>query len=216
MKGSYAIFGLGGFGARLAGELGANGCDVLAVDVDSERVMNIKDSVTGAITADVTNIEVIKELNVKKFDAVIMCMSNHFEAQILALNFLKQEGADKVIVKANSAVQKRILLRLGADEVIEPEQDVAERLARKLSSDNIRDMFEFKGAFLADVIVPEYMVGKTIKELDLRNKYSVTILLIKRPGRSFETIWNPDIVLNAGDQLAVIGQEKSIMDLFKK
>ena len=216
MKGSYAIFGLGGFGSRLAGELSDNGCDVLAIDVDTERVLNIKDSVTGAITADVTNLEVIKELNVKKFDAVIMCMSNHFEAQILALNFLKQEGADKVIVKANNSVQKRILLRLGADEVIEPEQDVAERLARKLSSDNIRDMFEFKGAFLADVIVPENMVGKTIKELDLRNKYGVTILLIKRPGHSFETIWNPDITLNSGDQLVVIGQEKSIMNLFKK
>lgn len=216
MKGSYAVFGLGGFGARLADELSGNGCDVVAVDIDSDLVMTIKDSVTKALTADVTNPDVIKELGVKKFDGVILCMSNHFEAQILALNFLKQEGAGKVIVKTNNPVQKRILLRLGADEVIEPEQDVAERLARKLSMDNIRDMFEFKGSFIADVVVPETMGGRSIKELDLRNKFNITVLLIKKPGSGIETVWNPDIILNTGDQLTVIGQEKAIMSVFKK
>ncbi len=216
MKGSYAIFGLGGFGIRLAEELGNNGNDVVAVDTDPELVLTIKDNVTEALTADVTNPDVIKELNVKKFDAVVLCMSNHFEAQILALTFLKQEGAGKVIVKTNSSVQKRILLRLGADEVIEPEQDVAERLARKLSMDNIRDIFEFKGSFIADVVVPESMSGHSIKELDLRNKYNVTVLLVKKPGSGIETVWNPDVILNKGDQLTVIGQEKTIIDLFRK
>ncbi len=216
MKSSYAVFGLGGFGSRLAEELANNGNNVVAVDIDSELALAIKDNVTEALTADVTNPDVIKELDVKKFDAVILCMSTHFEAQILALTFLKQEGAGKVIVKTNNPVQKRILMRLGADEVIEPEQDVAERLARNLSMDNIRDMFEFKGSFIADVMVPDAMSGKSIKELDLRNKYNVTVLLIKKPGSGIETVWNPDVVLNVGDQLTVIGQEKAIMDLFQK
>lgn len=216
MKSSYAVFGLGGFGSRLAEELANNGNNVVAVDIDSELALAIKDNVTEALTADVTNPDVIKELDVKKFDAVILCMSTHFEAQILALTFLKQEGAGKVIVKTNNPVQKRILMRLGADEVIEPEQDVAERLARNLSMDNIRDMFEFKGSFIADVMVPDAMSGKSIKELDLRNKYNVTVLLIKKPGSGIETVWNPDVMLNVGDQLTVIGQEKAIMDLFQK
>ncbi len=216
MKRSYAIFGLGGFGIRLAEELSNNGNDVVAVDTDSELVMSIKDSVTGALAADVTNAEVIKELNVKNFDAVVLCMSHHFEAQIMALTFLKQEGAGKVIVKTNSPVRKRILLRLGADEVIEPEQDVAERLARKLSMNNIRDMFEFKGSYIADVVVPETMSGQSIKSLDLRNKYNITVLLVKKPGSNIETVWNPEILLNKGDQLTVIGQEKTIVDLFRK
>jgi len=207
MKGSYAIFGLGGFGIRLARELSGNGNSVVAVDVDKELVMSVKDDVTEALVGDVTNPDVIKELNVKKFDAVVLCMSTHFEAQIMALTFLKQEGAGRVIVKTNSSVQKRILLRLGADEVIEPEQDVAERLARNLSMDNIRDMFEFKGAFIADVLVPDTMNGKSIKDLDLRNKHNVTVLLLKKPGGNIETVWNPDIILNKGDQLTVIGQE---------
>ncbi|MEA4863438.1 MAG: TrkA family potassium uptake protein [Victivallaceae bacterium] len=216
MKGSYAIFGLGGFGIRLARELSVNGNSVVAVDVDKELVMSVKDDVTEALVGDVTNPDVIKELNVKKFDAVVLCMSTHFEAQIMALTFLKQEGAGRVIVKTNSSVQKRILLRLGADEVIEPEQDVAERLARNLSMDNIRDMFEFKGAFIADVLVPDTMNGKSIKDLDLRNKHNVTVLLLKKPGGNIETVWNPDVILNKGDQLTVIGQEKAIMDLFQK
>ncbi|MDD4816372.1 MAG: TrkA family potassium uptake protein [Victivallaceae bacterium] len=216
MKASYAVFGLGGFGSRLAEELSNSGNNVVAVDIDSELVLAIKDSVTEALTADVTNPDVIRELDVKKFDAVILCMSTHFEAQILALTFLKQEGAGRVIVKTNNPVQKRILMRLGADEVIEPEQDVAERLARNLSMDNIRDMFEFKGSFIADVMVPDAMSGKSIKELDLRNKYNVTVLLLKKPGSGIETVWNPDVILNVGDQLTVIGQEKAIMDLFQK
>lgn len=216
MKGSYAIFGLGGFGIRLAEELSNGGNNVVAVDIDNELVLSVKDNVTEALAADVTNPDVIRELNVKKFDAVVLCMSTHFEVQILALTFLKQEGAGRVIVKTNSPVQKRILLRLGADDVIEPEQDVAERLARNLSMDNIRDMFEFKGSFIADVLVPEAMNGKTIKELDMRNRYNVTVLLIKKPGSGIETVWNPDVVLNKGDQLTVIGQEKAIMDLFQK
>ena len=82
--------------------------------------------------------------------------------------------------------------------------------------DNIRDMFEFKGSFIADVVVPETMGGRSIKELDLRNKFNITVLLIKKPGSGIETVWNPDIILNTGDQLTVIGQEKAIMSVFKK
>ena len=82
--------------------------------------------------------------------------------------------------------------------------------------DNIRDMFEFKGSFIADVVVPETMGGRSIKELDLRNKFNITVLLIKKPGSGIETVWTPDIILNTGDQLTVIGQEKAIMNVFKK
>ena len=152
----------------------------------------------------------------KKYDAVVIAMSSHFEDLILALTLLKQEGAGKVIVKANTAIQKRILLRLGADEVIQPDLDVAERLSKRLSMNNITDIFEFKGAYLAEVTIPESMEGKTIRGLDLRNRYNITVLLIKKPGKNIETVWNPDIELNKGDQITVIGQEKAIIDVFKK
>lgn len=216
MHGNYAVLGLGSFGSKLALELANAGNRVVVIDRDREQIEAIKDKVTEAIIADVSNPDVIKELDVKKFDTVVIAMSSHFENLILALTLLKQEGARKVIVKANTAIQKRILLRLGADEVIQPDQDVAERLSKRLSMNNITDMFEFKGAYLAEVNIPESMEGKTIRGLDLRNRYNITVLLIKKPGKNIETVWNPDIELSKGDQLTVIGQEKAIIDVFKK
>ena len=136
-KNHYAVLGLGSFGAKLAVALAKAGNTVLIVDIDQQRVDDLRDKVTEAVIADVSNEEVVRELDVRKFDAVILGMSSHFEDQVLALTLVKQEGARKVIVKANTVIQERILFRLGADEVIQPEQDVAERLARRLTMDNI-------------------------------------------------------------------------------
>ena len=216
MRGNYAVLGLGSFGSKLALELSNAGNNVVVVDRDKEQINALKDKVSEAIIADVSNPDVIKELDIKKFDATITAMSSHFEDLILALTLLKQEGAGKVIVKTNTSIQKRILLRLGADEVIQPDQDVAERLSKRLSMTNITDMFEFKGSYIAEVNVPDSMDGKTIRELDLRNRFNIIVLLIKKPGKHIETVWNPDIELAKGDQLTVIGQEKAIIDVFKK
>ena len=215
-KNHYAVFGMGSFGAKLAVELSRAGNTVLIVDVDRQRVDDLRDKVTEAVIADVSNEEVIRELGVSKFDAVILGMSSHFEDQVLALTLLKQEGARRVIAKATTAIQERILFRLGADEVIQPEQDVAERLARRLTLDNISDLFDFKGSAIAEVRVPAQLAGRSLRQLDLRNRYNVTVLLIGKPGGDAETISDPDEVLEAGDQLTVFGSEKSILELFRE
>ena len=188
----YAVLGLGSFGAKLAVALARAGNTVLVVDIDQQRVDDLRDKVTEAIIADVSNEEVVRELNVRKFDAVILGMSSHFEDQVLALTLLKQEGVRKVIVKANTTIQERILFRLGADEVFQPEQDVAERLARRLTMDNITDLFEFKGSAIAEVTVPEQLSGQSLRQLDLRNRFNVTVLLMRKPGGSAETVMTPD------------------------
>jgi trk system potassium uptake protein TrkA len=215
MKSTFAVLGLGTFGSKLAVELSNAGHDVIAIDSNKARVEDIKDKVSEAIIADVSNPEVIKELDVHKFDAIIIGMSSHFEDLILALTLVKQEGGGKVIAKANTMIQKRILLRLGADEVIQPDQDIAERLSKKLTMSNISDMFEFKGSSIAEVFVPESLVGKSIRELDLRNRHSIIVLLVKKPGKEIETVWNPDMQLEKGDELTVIGHEKDILNVFK-
>lgn len=215
MKGAYAVFGAGSFGSKVAEELSKAGHHVVVVDSDREAVMAIRERVTEALVADVSNPDVIRELNVKKFDGIIMGMSSHFEDLILALTLVKQEGAGKVYAKANSAIQKRILLRLGADTVIQPDQDVAERLCARLSMSNIEDMFEFKGSFIAEVGIPARMVRKTIRELDLRNTSNITILLVKKPGQEMTTVWDPNMVLQEDDRLVVIGAEKAITEVFK-
>ena len=215
-KNNYAIFGLGSFGSKLALELTRTGNNVLVCDIAQNRVDDICDKVAEAVVADVSNADAVRELDVGKFDAVILGMSSHFEKQVLALTLLKQEGAKRVLAKANSDIQERILYRLGADEVIQPEQVVAERLARRLSLVNISDFFEFKGYAIAEVVVPGALAGSTLRALDLRNRFHVTVLLLRRAESSEETSPGPDIVLDKGDQLTVFGSREAILELFKE
>ena len=215
MKGAYAVFGAGSFGSKVARELSEAGHHVVVVDVNRDAIMTIRDKVTEALVADVSNPDVIRELNINKFDGIIMGMSSHFEDLILALTLVKQECKVKVYAKANSEIQKRILLRLGADSVIQPDQDVAERLCARLSMSNIEDMFEFRGSFIAEVGIPSSMISKTILELNLRKKHNIIILLVKKPGQEMTTVWDPNMVLEADDRLVVIGSEKAITEVFK-
>ena len=215
-RNSYAIFGLGSFGSKLALELSKAGNTVLVCDINQQRVDDLRDKVTQAVIADVSNEETVKELNVSKFDAVILSMSSYFEKQVLALTLLKQEGVKRVLAKANTNIQEKILFRLGADEVIQPEQDVANRLSRRLSLSNISDMFDFKGSAIAEVIVPGHLGGKTLKDLDLRNKHQVTVLLLRKPGSTEEIPTGPATLLERGDQLTVFGNQQSIINLFKE
>lgn len=214
-KNSYAVFGMGTFGAKLATELARSGNTVLICDRDVARIEELKDKVSDAVIADVTIEEVVRELNVDKFDAVILGMSSYFESQVLALTLLKQAGAKKVFIKSKSAIQEKILYRLGADEVIQPELDVASRLARKLSLSNISDIFEFKGSAIADVIVPPTLENIPLRELDLRGKHNITILLKYTPDGLNVCSIGPDTTLKAGDQLTVFGDQKSIIELFR-
>ena len=215
-RNSYAVFGMGSFGSKLALALARQGNTVLICDSNPQRINDLKDKVTEAVIGNVSNEDVVRELDVSKFDAVILSMSGYFEDQVLALTLLKQEGAKKVVVKSNSSIQERILYRLGADEVIHPELDVAERLSRRLSLSNITDIFEFRGSAIADVVVPEYLCGKPLKELDLRNKYNITVLLMRKSGSMNESAVGPDTMLECGDQLTVFGEEKAIIELFKE
>ena len=113
-------------------------------------------------------------------------------------------------------IQEKILYRLGADEVIQPEQDVADRLSRRLTWHNISDILEFKGAAIAEVIVPQSLSGKTLLELDLRNRCNVTVLLLRKVGSLENTPTGPGTMLEKGDQLTVFGSRQSIIDLFKE
>ncbi len=216
-KNSYAVLGLGSFGSTLAVELSKAGHTVLACDLNPSRVDELRDKVAQVVIADVSNEETVRELNVSKFDAVILGMSSYLEKQILALTHLKQEGAKRILAKASTAIQDRILTRLGADEVILPEQDLARRLSRRLSFSNITDLIEFKeGAWIGEVTVPEQLAGKTLKELDLRNRHQVTVLLLRRPGSTVESTPGPDTRLSKDDQLTVFGKQESIIGLFKE
>lgn len=214
-KNSYAVFGMGSFGSKLALALAREGHAVLVCDRNAAKIEEMRDKVADAVIGDVSLEETVRELNVAKFDAVILGMSSYFEDQVLALTLLKQEGAKKVIVKSGSPLQERILYRLGADEVIQVDLDVATRLARRLSLANIADIFEFKGSAIADVTVPEELAGIPLRELDFRNKYNITILVIRDASGVNDRAIGPETKLVKDDQLTVFGDQQSIMKLFK-
>ena len=215
-KNSYAVFGLGSFGGKLALELSKAGHDVLVCDLSQSKVDDYCTKVAEAVVCDVSNPDTVRELNVAKFDAVILGMSSFFEKQVLALTLLKQEGAKRVLAKAVSDIQERILYRLGADEVIQPEKDVAARLAQRLSLANISDIMDFRGSAIAEVLVPTRMAGRTLRELNLRNQHDITVLLLRKPGSETDMSPTPDMTLEKGDMLTVFGGREEIVKLFKK
>ncbi len=215
-KNHYAVFGLGSFGSKLAEALARSGNVVMAVDKNEARVNELRDKVAEAVIADVGGEEVLRELNVQKFDAVILGMSSHFESQVIALTLLRQEGVKKVIAKATTKLQERILLRLGADEVIQPEQDVAERLSRRLTMTNITDIFDFRGSAIAEVRVPESLAGIPLRELDLRRRFGITVLLRCGVDGTPCASLTPDAVFQSGDRLTVFGGRDAIIKIFQK
>lgn len=215
MKKNFAIIGLSIFGTQLAIDLREDGHNVVVVDRDRDKITNIRDKVTESIIADVTVPDVIRELDVSKFDAIVIGMPDAFEDAIFALTLLKQDGAEFVTVQAKTALQKQILYKLGADDVIQPDRDMAERISKKLAMSNITDMFHFKGSTIADLKVKENFDGQTLRGLDLRNRYNVNVLLIRRPGHDPEPVWNPDEKLHKGDEITVIGNEEDIIRAFK-
>lgn len=216
MKKNFGVVGLSIFGATVATELRDAGHNVVVVDINHEKINNIRDKVTDAIIADVTDLDVIRELEVKKFDTIILCISDNFEAAIFALALLKQEGAEMVIAQAKTALQKQILFKLGADEVVQPDRDMAERLSKRISMSNISDMFDFKGSTIADLKVKKEFDGKSLRQLDLRRHHNITVLLIRKPGKDPEPVWDPDMILRIGDEITVIGKEEDILRAFKE
>lgn len=216
MKKNFGVIGLSIFGTTVATELREAGHNVVVVDINHEKINNIRDKVTDAIIADVTDLDVIRELEVKKFDTIILCISDNFEAAIFALALLKQEGAEMVIAQAKTALQKQILFKLGADEVVQPDRDMAERLSKRISMSNISDMFDFKGSTIADLKVKKDFDGKSLRQLDLRRHHNITVLLIRKPGKDPEPVWDPDMILRMGDEITVIGKEDDILRAFKE
>ncbi len=215
MKRSFAILGLGVFGTALAKKLRSDGHYVLVVDISRSKIEAIKDKVSEAIIADVSNENVIKELEIAKFDTIFLGMSKFFEKAILAMTMLTQEKAKYVIAKAQNDIQKQILEKLGANEVIQPDIDMAFRLSRRLSMPHIEDMFEFKGSSIATVTVKDDMNNRSIRDIDFRKRFNITVVLYRsKDSLDAHPVWDPDIVLLTGDELTVIGREDDIMKAF--
>jgi trk system potassium uptake protein TrkA len=215
-KKDILVIGLGIFGFETAVQLAKNKMNVIAVDKNTRIIYNIKDFVQDALVADASDEDVIKELSVDKYDFIIVGLSSNFEALILCVTHLKKMGAKKIIAKANTEIQREILQKIGVDIVILPEKEVAIRLAERIARPQIIDLFHLSDdTTVATVKVPKDFAGRSLKEIDLRNRYDVNAVMLRRNGVS-KIIKNPDIVFEENDEIVVMGEEEKIKKVFDR
>jgi trk system potassium uptake protein len=215
MKGQYAVIGLGRFGSSLATTLYQAGNEVLAIDRNEERIEEYKDHVTYAVVADSTDEEALKGVGIRNFDAVIVAIGDDIQASILTVLVLKELGVQKVVAKAINKRHGQVLYKVGADWVVFPERDMGERVATQLMSPNVLDYIELaKDYSIEEVKVHPSMIGKNLRELNLRARFNITVIAITNK-REVTISPSPDRIIKEGDILVVIGENKDL-DRFEK
>lgn len=203
-KKTYAVFGLGRYGTAVARELAESGMDVIAVDTDERIVNDAAAFMPICKCADVTDAEVISRLGIGGIDTVIVCMAGNLEASVMAVTLCKEAGAKTVIAKCSSEMHRKILLRVGADRVVFPENESGIHLAKNLLSSGFIDMISLsKDVSMIEIDVRNEWCGKNLIELNLRKKYGFNIVAIKKGGAVNVSI-NPEQVLDAESSLIVI------------
>ena len=176
----FAIIGLGNFGYYLATHLYDKGNDVLAIDKNQNLVQKIKDNVTQAVIADSTDLQTIKSLSIPEMDVVVVCIGNDLSASIHTTLNLKDVGVRKVYAKAISEPHGRILRKVGAQEILFPEKDLAINLAERLHNPSLLDYLPFfEGYSIIELKPKESFIQKELRDLDLINKYGVQVIAIK-------------------------------------
>ncbi|MCG6973843.1 MAG: TrkA family potassium uptake protein [Desulfobacterales bacterium] len=176
----FAVIGLGNFGYYLATHLYDKGNDVLAIDKNQNLVQKIKDNVTQAVIADSTDLQTIKSLSIPEMDAVVVCIGNDLSASIHTTLNLKDVGVRKVYAKAISEPHGRILRKVGAQEILFPEKDLAINLAERLHNPSLLDYLPFfEGYSIIELKPKESFIQKELRDLDLINKYGVQVIAIK-------------------------------------
>jgi trk system potassium uptake protein TrkA len=208
------IIGVGEFGSHVAKRMEQLHCEVMAVDVSEERINEILPFVTNAIIGDGTNEEFLRSLGVGNYDVCIVALGGLFQSSLETTSLLSELGAKKVVSRATNDLQQKFLLRNGADEVVYPEKQMAVRIATKYASDSILDFISLDNSYsIYELKVPRDWYGKTLAQLDIRKKYNVNILTVKRNGDVF--IPSPDTFMQTDDVAFVIGEEHDIHKCFK-
>ena len=209
------LIGLGRFGKHIALQLNKLGHEVMAVDINEERVNESLPIVTNAQIGDSTNTEFLRSLGIGNFDVCIVTIGGNFQNSLETTSLLKELGAKLVVSRAERDVQEKFLLRNGADEVIYPEKQVANWAAIRYTADHIRDYIEVGEAHaIFEVEVPKGWIGKTVGELDIRRKYSINIMAIKENGKINMAV-SPDTVLTDNITLLVLGAYKELQKCFR-
>ncbi len=210
---SYAVFGLGRYGLAVAKELVASGADVLAVDIDEGIVNSAIGDIPFCKCADVTDPEVLRRLGIANMDTVIVAMAGNLEASVMAIILCKELGVKTVIAKCASETHHKVLGKVGADRVVLPEKESGIRLAKNLLSADFVDIIELsRDVSIIELEVKPEWVGKTLIELDLRKRYSINIIAIRR-GSELAIGIDPTAELSQDMHLVIIANTTKLSKL---
>ena len=203
---SFVVIGLGLFGSSVARQLCALGAEVLAIDTNSDLVQQVSTDVTNAVVADARDQEVLRALGVHECDGAVIAIGDDLAGSVLATMNVKELGIGYVVCKAHDETHRRVLEKLGADKVLIPEKEVADKLARSLTSHNVLDFIELSSDYgIVELPAPRAWVGKNLMELNVRAKLGLNIIAIERnekisvsPRAEFQ-IAKDDILVVLGD-----------------
>lgn len=221
----YAIIGLGRFGYRLAVMLAEAGAEVIAIDRDRQFVEDIRDSVTLAIAMDGTDENALRAQGIDKVDVAVVGIGQDFEAAVLATVVLKQLGVPRVVSRATTDVRGEILRRVGADALVNPEEESAHRWTHRLLGPQVIEQIELaEGQSLVQVPVPLAWVNKTLEDLEVRRRFHVNVVAVRREvphaepegragTRTVIEVPLPSTLLQKGDVLVLIGDDEQIAAL---
>lgn len=210
---SYAVFGLGRYGRAVAKELIDNGAEVIAVDSNDKIVEELVGEFPICKCADVTEREVIKQLGISNVDVAVIAIAGQFEASVMATMLCKEAGVGQVIVKCSSEMHRTILEKVGADIVVLPEKESGVRLAKDILSSGFFDIADIsEDISIIELKAKSEWIGKSLKELELRKKYSINVIALSKNG-NVEIALQPDTVIEENMKMIVIANKKEIYRL---
>ena len=214
---SYVVIGLGRFGTELATRLYDNGEEVMAIDTDEQQIDKIADRVTRAVAADARDLDVLRKLGVENFDRAVIAVGTDLAASALITMNLKTLNVPFIMCKAHDDTYREILERLGADQVIIPEREVADKLALSLTHAGIMEYIELSSEFgiVEMEPIPEW-VGKTIRELELRSRYGFNVIAVRTDEESIRIMPNIDTPIRDNEILVMLGRYDMFENLRKK
>jgi len=207
---SFIVIGLGRFGTQVAKQLHSLGCEVLAMDMSAELVQQVANDVTHAVVGDGQDKEVLKALGVRNLECAIVAIGDNLAASVLVTMNMKELGVPYIVCKAHDETHRKVLEKLGADQIVIPEHENGARLARSLSNPNVLDYIELSDEYgIVEVPVPKAWCDKTLKELNVRAKLGANIIAIRANGK-INVSPAADYMFRAGDVVVVLGDSATL------
>ena len=212
---SILLIGLNNFGVYMAKQLRELGHQVMAVDKREDRIDAVLPFVTDAQIGDSTSEPFLRSLGINNYDVCLVAIGNDFQGSLETASLLKELGAKLVVARADREVQAKFLLRNGADEVINPEKQIAEWAAIRYASNHILDYVKLdEDHAIFEITVPRDWVGKTVGEIDIRKRFGINIMAVKENGKMNLTV-TPDTMLTENRTMLVLGERRAIQRCFR-